>query len=48
VGPVTVPIPIKDLLVDLQVQTGIAPTDSLTLTDEVNIDGSVVLQLVYL
>lgn len=48
VGPVTVPIPIKDLLLDLQVQTGIAPTDDLTLTDEVDIDGSVVLQLVYL
>ncbi|AWM90428.1 hypothetical protein DJ564_06145 [Pseudomonas sp. 31-12] len=47
-GTVIAPIPIKDLLLDLQVRTGIAPTNGLTLTDEVNIDGSATLQIMYL
>lgn len=48
IGPVTTPMWIKDLTLDLVVSTGIARTDSLTLTDEVPIDGSAVLQIDYL
>ncbi|TPG80719.1 DUF1120 domain-containing protein [Pseudomonas arsenicoxydans] len=42
------PIAMKDLSLDLRVRTGIAPTNSLTLTDEVTLDGSATLQIKYL
>ncbi|MVV52012.1 DUF1120 domain-containing protein [Pseudomonas sp. PB120] len=42
------PIAIKDLSIDLYVRTGIAATNSLTLTDEVKLDGSATLQIKYL
>jgi hypothetical protein len=47
-GPVIAPIAMKDLSLDLHVRTGIAPTNSLTLTDEVTLDGSATLQIKYL
>jgi hypothetical protein len=42
------PIAMKDLSLELRVRTGIAPTNSLTLTDEVTLDGSATLQIKYL
>jgi type 1 fimbria pilin len=42
------PIAVKDLSIDLYVRTGIAATNSLTLTDEVKLDGSATLQIKYL
>ncbi|MET0774273.1 MAG: DUF1120 domain-containing protein [Pseudomonas mandelii] len=42
------PIAVKELSMDLNVRTGIAPTNSLTLTDEVTLDGSATLQIKYL
>lgn len=47
-GVASAPIPVKELFLDLQVRTGIAPTNGLTLTDEVTIDGSATLQIKYL
>ncbi|PQP05828.1 MULTISPECIES: DUF1120 domain-containing protein [Pseudomonas] len=47
-GADSAPIPVKELLIDLDVRTGIAATDGLTLTDEVTIDGSATLQIKYL
>lgn len=47
-GAVIAPIAMKELSLDLYVRTGIAPTDSLTLTDEVTLDGSATLQIKYL
>lgn len=44
----TTPIAVKDLSVDLTIGTNIARADSLTLTDEVAIDGSVTYELNYL
>ena len=38
----------KELSLDLYVRTGIAPTNGLTLTDEVTLDGSATLQIKYL
>ena len=46
-GPIT-PTPIKDLAMDLDVQTYIARADSLTLTDEVTLDGSATIEVKYL
>lgn len=43
-----VPIPVQSLTSDLRVHTRIAPTDQLTLTNEVSIDGSVTLTVRYL
>ena len=42
------PIAIKDLSMDLEIRTWIARADSLTLTDEVSIDGSVTFEMMYL
>jgi hypothetical protein len=42
------PVAIKDLALDLVVRTAIAPTNSLTLTDEVQIDGFATLEVKYL
>lgn len=46
-GPIT-PTTIKDLAMDLDVQTYIARADSLTLTDEVTLDGSATIEVKYL
>ncbi len=48
VGDTSAPIAVKDLIMDLEVRTGIAPANSLTLTDEVALDGSATLQIEYL
>lgn len=45
---VIAPIAMKELSLDLYVRTGIAPTNGLTLTDEVTLDGSATLQIKYL
>ncbi|NWC94509.1 MULTISPECIES: DUF1120 domain-containing protein [unclassified Pseudomonas] len=42
------PIPVRDLTVDLEVQTVIARTDGLDLSNEVPIDGSATLEVKYL
>jgi hypothetical protein len=42
------PVAIKDLALDLVVRTAIAPTNNLTLTDEVQIDGFATLEVKYL
>ncbi|PAM84169.1 DUF1120 domain-containing protein [Pseudomonas sp. PCH199] len=42
------PIPVKDLAMELQVAVGIAGANSLTLTDEVSLEGSVTIQVKYL
>jgi len=42
------PVAIKDLTLDLEVRTGIAAAKSLTLTDEVQIDGFATLEVKYL
>ena len=47
-GAVIAPIAMKELNLDLHVRTGIAPANSLTLTDEVTLDGSATLQIKYL
>ena len=44
----TTPIAVKDLIMDLQIRPAITRADSLTLTNEVKIDGSGTLQLTYL
>ncbi|MFL1525267.1 DUF1120 domain-containing protein [Pseudomonas sp. O230] len=41
------PTPIKNLTVDMEVGAIIARTDSLTLTDEVPIDGAATLEVIY-
>ncbi|MGR3966349.1 DUF1120 domain-containing protein [Pseudomonas sp. 910_23] len=42
------PLPVKDLLVDLQVQTFIMSTAGMDLSNEVTIDGSATLEVKYL
>jgi hypothetical protein len=42
------PIPMQNLTVDLEVQTVIARTDGLDLSNEVPIDGSATLEVKYL
>lgn len=42
------PIRVKDLTMDFEVRTSIAPANSLTLTDEVVMDGSVTYEMKYL
>ncbi|MBZ9781434.1 DUF1120 domain-containing protein [Pseudomonas sp. REP124] len=42
------PIQVKDVLMDMEVHTFIARADSLTLTDEVTIDGSATIEVKYL
>lgn len=42
------PLPVKDLISDMQVATYIAPTNKLTLTEEQPIDGSVTIEVRYL
>lgn len=44
----TQPLPIKDLRLDLQVQTYIHRTDGLDLSNEVTLDGSATLEVKYL
>lgn len=43
-----VPIPVQRLTTGLQLQTAIAPSQGLTLTSEVPLDGSVTVTVVYL
>lgn len=43
----TTPIAIKDLVTDLEVRTYIARADSLDLSNEVALDGSVTLEILY-
>ncbi|WP_223450544.1 MULTISPECIES: DUF1120 domain-containing protein [unclassified Pseudomonas] len=45
-GPAT-PIAIKELLTDLRIRTAIARADSLDLTNEVALDGSVTITMAY-
>jgi type 1 fimbria pilin len=45
---IRVPHPLQDVSVDMRITPFIAPTQNLTLTDEVQIDGSATLQIVYL
>lgn len=47
-GGTWAPIPIQELITDLQVMTYIAPTQDLDLTNEVQIDGSATLEVKYL
>lgn len=47
VGGANTPIAVKDLVSDLRVQTWIARADSLDLTNEVAIDGSVTIEIDY-
>lgn len=47
-GDTSTPVAIKDLTLDLDVRTGIAPAKSLTLTDEVQLDGFATLEIKYL
>ncbi|MBV7548971.1 DUF1120 domain-containing protein [Pseudomonas sp. PDM26] len=42
------PIAVKDLTMDFEVQTFIAPANNLTLTDEVDMDGSATFEMKYL
>ncbi|MBD9614779.1 DUF1120 domain-containing protein [Pseudomonas sp. PDM02] len=42
------PIPVKDLTMELEIQTYIARADSLTLIDEVTVDGSATFEMKYL
>lgn len=42
------PLPIKNLTVDMEVGAIIARADSLTLTDEVPLDGAATLEVIYL
>jgi hypothetical protein len=44
----TQPVPMKDLAVELVVNTSIAATDSLDLSNEVTLDGSATLEVKYL
>lgn len=44
----TQPLPVKDLRVDLDVQTFIFRADGLDLSNEVTIDGSATLEVKYL
>jgi hypothetical protein len=39
---------VKDAVIDIKLETTIAPANSLTLTNEVQIDGSATLQIVYM
>ncbi|APC15810.1 hypothetical protein BLL42_08715 [Pseudomonas frederiksbergensis] len=42
------PIPVKELVMDLEVSTFIARADSLTLTDEATLDGSATIEVKYM
>jgi hypothetical protein len=42
------PVPVKDLSLELVVETSIARTDSLDLSNEVTLDGSATLEVKYL
>ncbi|MNP79988.1 hypothetical protein D3C76_1779500 [compost metagenome] len=42
------PLIVKDLTMELDIQTYIARADSLTLTDDVTIDGSATFEMTYL
>jgi hypothetical protein len=42
------PLKVKDVTMDFEVRTSIAPANSLTLTDEVVMDGAVTFQMTYL
>ncbi|MFC6297811.1 DUF1120 domain-containing protein [Pseudomonas sp. CCM 7893] len=42
------PLPLQSVTVDITLNTAIAPTNSLTLTDEVEKDGSATLEMIYL
>ncbi len=42
------PIPLKNLKMDLLVNTSILRTDNMDLSDEVPIDGSATLDVIYL
>ncbi len=42
------PVPATELVADLQVNTSIARTDGLDLTNEVTLDGSATLEVKYL
>ncbi|MFF3431401.1 YidB family protein [Streptomyces sp. NPDC002602] len=42
------PLPVQDLASNLEIQSGIAPTNELALNNEVAIDGSVTLTVRYL
>lgn len=44
----TLPIPATNILMDLEIRTRIAPANGLTLTSEVEIDGSVTIDVKYL
>ncbi|MVV52007.1 DUF1120 domain-containing protein [Pseudomonas sp. PB120] len=48
ISDTTTPIAVKDVTMDLEVSTAIARADSLDLTDEVAIDGSITLEVGYL
>ncbi|WP_084323719.1 DUF1120 domain-containing protein [Pseudomonas migulae] len=41
------PLPVKDLTMELEIQTYIARADSLTLTDEITVDGSATFEMKY-
>jgi type 1 fimbria pilin len=43
-----IPSPVENLTMDLEVVTYIAPANSLTLTDEIKMDGSATFELTYL
>ena len=43
-----IPSPVENLTMELDVDTYIAPANSLTLTDEIKIDGSATFELTYL
>ncbi|SEC39460.1 Protein of unknown function [Pseudomonas mohnii] len=45
---VSIPLFVKDLTMDFEVNTNIARADSLTLTDEVVMDGAVTFEMTYL
>jgi hypothetical protein len=44
----SIPIAVKDLAMDLVINTEISPTNRLTLNNEVPLDGSATLEMKYL
>jgi hypothetical protein len=44
----TQPVPVKELVMEMEVSTSIARTDSLDLSNEVTLDGSATLEVKYL
>ena len=44
----TTPIRVNNATLDMRIKTTIHPTDSLTLTDDITLDGSVTFELAYL